>query len=210
MISGPYYFFECPNCGCQLKKASFATANTFGAQLYSDLKRLAPNYPEYPLITRCKNCLQLFWLETNNLVNESFDELYSIYKKKKVENAEFLELYEYFEALEMQLAKSIEEEVYLRKCIHWCFNDRVRNGNEIFESKADIIIWRLNTNRLLEMLDYDDLEERILMAELNRSMGNFIICREIIESIDSADYEWLKDNYIDQCFMGNKKVFLLY
>ncbi|NVN95508.1 MAG: hypothetical protein HXX18_09525 [Bacteroidetes bacterium] len=211
MIPGLYYFFECPHCGYQLKKGSFASANTFGAKLYSDLKRLAPDCTEYPIISRCKNCYQIFWLMDSNLITESDDDdLWLIKNKKKVEDAEFLDVYDYFEALEMKLSNNIEDEVYLRNNILWCFNDRIRDAEVYSDSKADMIIWRQNLNRLIEILDYTNIDQRILMAELYRNLGNFEKCIALIESIEPEDYAWLKEKYINECSKKNKMVFLLY
>jgi hypothetical protein len=38
------------------------SGNTFGAKVFSDMKRVAPMLPEFPRITICPKCNTIFWL----------------------------------------------------------------------------------------------------------------------------------------------------
>ena len=69
--------------------------------------------------------------------------------------------------------------------------------------------WYENSNRLLELLNDEDTEDKIRIAELNRNMGNFEKCMEVMDSIEDKNYEWVKVKLRDECIKKNDKVIQL-
>lgn len=206
MIPGPTYVYKCPNCGDLLTKGSLMSGNTLGSEIFSDGKRIAPMLPEFPNLTKCKKCDTILWLSklkeigTYGLIDEENS------KWGNADIAEFLDIEDYFRALNEGLAENKQEELFLRQRIWWAYNDRVRNGKNPFIDVNDEIKWRENCIKLISLLDESDLNQRIMIAEIRRNLGDFETCLEIIKKIDNVELNWLKDKFINECKKGNKWV----
>jgi len=74
MKLGPDYIYECPNCGCFLKRGSIISGNTFRSTLYSDGKRIAPMLREFPNLTKCRKCNSILWLSEMKKIGTCEDE----------------------------------------------------------------------------------------------------------------------------------------
>jgi hypothetical protein len=209
MLPGPNSIYKCPNCDNLLKNQSLLSGNTFDGKIYSDGKRIYPMLPEFPDLTKCKKCDHIFWLSrTNEIGSYNWGDENNLLWLN-ADQAEFLTIDEYFMALALNVAKDKSEEFYIRQRIWWCFNDRVRKGSELFNSADDKIKWESNAVGLMKILDPDDVSQAIMIADLNRNLGNFEICLTIIESLDNPDLEWLKEAFINNCSEKNHLVFQL-
>jgi hypothetical protein len=62
MTPGPDLIYKCPQCGSLLKNHSLCSGNTLGAFLYSDGKQDADMLPNFPDLTKWKECNSIFWL----------------------------------------------------------------------------------------------------------------------------------------------------
>ena len=118
-------------------------------------------------------------------------------------------------------------EIYVRKQILWTFNDRVRNRKDIlvhgldavsfdqarddkgiFVQETDEVLWKQNCQRLIELLDTTDVNEKIMIAELHRNLGEFDVCMELINSLDK-DIHWIGSivgRFKIECENRNKSV----
>jgi hypothetical protein len=105
-------------------------------------------------------------------------------KWETAQEVEFLAIKDLYTALGM--AKDLKEEKTIRIWIWWAFNDRVREGGvEIFVEEGDENLWKGNCRTLLNILNKDDLNENLMIAELSRNLGMFEDCIEIIDHIDN-------------------------
>jgi hypothetical protein len=209
MLPGPDIIYQCSTCSNLLKVGSLTSGNTFGATIFSDGKRIAPMLPDFPEITKCKKCNTIFWISKAKKVGS-----YHWGDRVKPEwanadNAEFLTLQDYSKALENNLAENEKEEVFIRQNIWWSFNDRVRDGYALFENENDKELWRKNCITLLDLFDEKDVNQKIMIAEINRNLGHFDICIAIIDSIVANDLDWLKEKFKDECSKKNRLVFPL-
>ena len=209
MKYGPNYIYECPNCGNLIQSRSLMSGNTFDAELYSDLKRIAPMLPEFPDLTDCKKCRNIFWLsKTKNIGKYSWgDDPNPL--RENADLAEFLSIHNYFKALNTNVVENLNEELHIRKRIWWSFNDRIRNGGKLFRFVNDEVRWKANIDRLLELLDIEQVDQKIMVAELYRNLGNFERCLELINSIEDSELEWIKMVFNKECRNRNTAVFLL-
>ena len=200
MILGPVLNFECPRCKNIMSKKSLISGNNFGAKGYSDGKEIAPMLPKFPVITKCSDCGALFWLNAETKTD------------KKPENnihwAQFLTIDELFLALDQDENKTWKRERILRRKIWWAYNDRVRNGEKIFLNDQDKKRWYKNINELIHLINPDNINEKIALAELYRHIGEFKKSEEIINSLDNK-YEWLKSVFNKQIREKNTLVFQL-
>ena len=76
----------------------------------------------------------------------------------------------------------------------------------MFNEKNEEILWEENCNELINLLDYSNINQRIMIAELNRNLGNFEKCITVINSIDSNDYNWIKEKFVTECNKKNRWV----
>jgi hypothetical protein len=208
MLPGPVYIYKCPHCENLLTRESLMSGNTFGATLYSDGRQIAPMLPEYPELTRCKRCNSFLWLSRLKEIG-----IYHLGEKVKkqwqnADAAEFLGIEDYFQVIAVGMAKNSEDELYIRQRIWWLSNDRFRY--EQTESDGDDDPRQeVNLNRLLQLLDPQDINQLMMKAELYRNLGEFEKCLQIIESIDNDDLQWIKEKFISECKRKNRLVFEL-
>jgi len=209
MRYGSNYIYKCPNCSNLIQNRSLMSGNTIDAELYSDLRKIAPMLAEFPDLTECKKCRNIFWLNKTKEIGEYSwgDEPNPLWKN--ADYAEFLSIHNYFRALKENVAEDQHEELYIRKRIWWSFNDRLRKGGKLFRFVNEEVRWKENIDRLLELLDIEQVDQKIMVAELHRNLGDFERCLELINGIEDAELEWLKDGFKRECNNKNRDVYLL-
>ncbi len=212
MLPGPDYIYKCPNCGNLLKRGSLMSGNTIGMQIFSDGKSEAPMLPDFPDLTKCTKCNTIFWLsklkeigtyEWGDKENPSW---------ANADNVEFLNVEDYFRAIDEGLAENRQEELFIRQSIWWKYNDRIRiffkmrKHETPYVNENDEIKWRENCSKLMNLLDPSDLDQKIMIAEIKRNLGNFEDCLDIIKQINDKNLNWLKTTLINECKKGNRWV----
>ena len=202
MMPGSDEYFKCSNCDQVYSRGSLMSGNTFGAKLFSDGKNIAPMLPEFPRIVKCKKCNTFFWLIEENEVTLSK-------KNKNIEEAVFLTIYEIQEAIDLNISKNNKELEYLRIRLWWALNDKIRENDNIGFDKNEKILYESNCKILIELLDKNNLNEKIMIAELFRNIGNYNECKKIMKTIKNKDYNWIKDIFENECQKNNSKVILL-
>lgn len=220
MIFGDNYIYQCPGCPSKISRGSLMSGNTIGARYYSDGKRIAPMLIDFPEITKCYECDTIFWIKNATELGTSgwFEELNE--DQEKIQKASFLNIQEYFDALETKVFQSVVEERYLRVNIWWTFNDRIRQKDEkhklkgmnvpiLVHSDDEKKLWEENTYYLIGMLDQEDYNNRIMIAELNRNLGKFDECMEILNGIEEEGLKWLKEMFEVKCRNKDRFVFRL-
>lgn len=117
MLPGPILIYECSNCKNHLKQQSFLTGNTFGAETYSDGKIIAPMLPNIPILTKCNKCNSLLWIDSLEVLStiewDDFDNTSS----HSADPVEFLSIEDLLRALEESIAKTVKDEMYVRRLI---------------------------------------------------------------------------------------------
>ena len=205
MLPGPDYIYECPKCSNLLKRGSLMSGNTFGAVLFSDGKQVAPMLPDFPNLTKCTKCNTILWLSEMKELGtcESWSEK-SKPEWENVDYADFLCITDLFRALEISSVKNDKEkELFVRHCIWWTFNDRIRANKTIFIQDSDEILWKQNCLRLIELYDTTDINQKITTAELYRNLGEFDACMKLINSLDS-NFDWIIEKFKLECDKKNK------
>lgn len=209
MLPGPNFIYQCPLCDTLVSKSSLMSGNTFGAEFFSDGRYFARMMPEFPRITKCIGCTTMFWLDKTNEIG-SYNWGEEINKEwEEAFNVDFLTLNDYFLALEFHLPRTIEEEIYIRKRIWWGMNDRIRFKEELPAYENENQLWSDNIHKLISLLNSSDDDEKIIITELHRNLGNFDTSIEMLKSIKHPKYDWLKNAITKACKSKNKKVFQL-
>ncbi len=209
MTFGPTYIYECPQCNNLISRGSIASGNTFDMKLYSDAKRITPMLMEFPNITKCEKCNHIFKIDDLKEIGKYSWGEEVIDDWKNADEVNFLDIYDNFTALTKNIAKTDEEELDIRLSIWWLFNDRVRNDEDLFSLEDDKNLWQDNLNRLIELLSKADQVNIIMIAEIYRSLGDFVNCMKIIDGLDAEKYDFLKVPFSRECKAKNTKVFQL-
>ncbi len=219
MIPGPDHIYKCPHCGAKFLRGSLVSGNTFGAKLFSDGKRIAPMLPDFPVLTKCERCdaildiKQMKAISTNGERRSVFTKL-GLVKPKGENRARFLGIADLYRALEA----FPEQELTIRQEIWWKANNAVRyvlERGQIAEDEYDRFCGQRddrydeNCHALLKLLDPNDQNHRIMMAELHRNLGEFDECVELISGVASEDVfmDRLKRSFIGECQRKNKLLF---
>lgn len=209
-----------------LQRDSILSGNSIDAEYYSDGKVVAPMLMNFPDFTKCGKCHHLFQLSKLKHIGLQDREADTNPEWKYVAYAKFLSLDDCFCVLHQGLALGRDDELQVRKRIWWLFNDRVRfvlhvfdlsnehgdiyeQGKGLFIRETDESLWSSNLKSLLNLLDYNVIEERILIAEITRNFGDIIGCLKILYTIEDQKYNWVVDNFERECFKMNKSVFQL-
>lgn len=201
MIEGPDYIYQCTGCGNLVARESLMSSNTFGAKTYSDGRMIAPHQPEIPDMTKCKKCGKILWLNKMKPLGSTYRNGKNI-DWDNADRVEPLELNDYFLVLLSGMAKTEKDEMKIRMKIWWAYNDRYRDGKEMFTDEQQKLLWKENLLQLKPLCDPTDVYEKLTIAEIERNLGNFNASAEITKSIDSEELEWVKEILLKQC--GNK------
>lgn len=239
MIPGPNIYYKCPTCGAYLYTPSLISGNTIGARYYSDGEMIAPMMPEFPNLTKCEGCgtlVKLSQLERVDYDNKNSNiksvprNLFKqdIADKQDVAESKIYQCHHLGVAdLEKALDLYPDEELAIRLKMWRRYNDRIRfflDFSRIFNKSIDYrshefdynLEWyRNNCLTLLALLDPNDKDQLLLMAELNRNLGNFEECLRLV----SLSKNWRNINYshdvpieqilIRECKKGNKCTVLI-
>jgi len=200
MLYGPALFYKCPKCERLTTKGSLLSGNTFGAILYSDGKQIAPMLPDFPEIVKCKKCKTFFWLYEENEINCDSND---------ADKAEFLSVYEYYEAINSNVYNNKNELKFLKINLWWTFNDRIRENKDLFLKENDKEIYEQNCFDLINILKQNNINNKIMAAELNRNLGKFDECKSILESIKDEEYNWIIELLETECSKNNKDNIIL-
>lgn len=209
MLQGPNQIYKCPNCDNLISKASIVSGNTYGEKTYSDGKRIAPMLPDFPNLTKCKKCDTIFWLSKLEEIGSYFGGKSDNPAWGKADPANFLGIADLFKAILQGISINKEEEKTIRQYIWWAYNDRIRADRPIFQDDTDELRWTENIQILKTFLDPSDLNEQIMIAELNRNLGDFEACLDIIKSTDDPELDWLQEIFINECNNKNRWVVAL-
>lgn len=210
MKKDPDEIYACPKCNNLIARDSLVIDKTYQLERYSDGKGSYLKMPKAPRITICPQCNNVFWFDNLNPIGKR--PYRNAGKYKNVEKCTFLSIYEYISALDRKLFNSKEEETYLRIRMLRGFNDRVRNGETLFQNDIDKTQWEKNIYRLLDLLNVTN-ENRLLIAELFRYLGNFNRCIKTLygSPIQQVDKKLDPDNVasqmVDHCKSKNQMVF---
>jgi hypothetical protein len=174
MMPGNSQILTCPFCGKEKEIMSLISGNTFGSELWSDNKQIAPMLPEISYIQKCPQCSK-----------------YYIKERQKVKYAKerhcfeqglltFPEIKEAFVQLKEEGFEGEKEEINVRMMLHHAYNDyyyRNENKNTILEE--DLCLFRENGLWLINNL----ITDSVMKAEFYREIGDFDIAKHTLESV---------------------------
>ena len=180
----PPSYYKCPKCETIVSYMAASSMNNFGSTMYSDGYESGMMMYHNQLLAKCGDCKTLFWLwGEDNYLGKDFDENISklnCYDAPKAQDLSFVDIKQ---AIKKEVYTDNDQEKYLREQLWWGFNDRVRQGKDLFVQKTDEKLYTENCLELMRFYDNNNIEQIFLMAELNRNLGNFAGCKAILNAI---------------------------
>ena len=209
MVPGLSKIIACPQCGHCVLKNGLTNVVGLDPRLYSDGKMVMPEPPSFPDLTKCRKCKTLFWLGKERVV-ESFRYTRLLPSRwYGVKEAKVLKIKDLFRSIDEGLAENQYEELDIRKKIWWLYNDRIRAWKEIDIYEGGDHSWNSNCKRLIELLDPNLFNHRIMIADLKRNLGDFEGCMAMIDEIENQEFEWLKPIFKEACIRKRRMVMFL-
>jgi hypothetical protein len=145
---------------------------------------------DMPWLVKCPHCKALLWIDEQERVAEI--DHWSDYKSAK--SYYDPELQDYLNALKKE-GLSIKKRRYLHLHAWWKGNDQKRNDPL---GKPDLsAVERDNLETFYRILDPAKIEERVIMAEIKRELGEFEAAVALLDKPDPKGHAWLL-NYIKE------------
>lgn len=199
------YLFECPQCGTLVKKPNVMDYRGDGEmKRYSDLSLNLGKYTLPTRITKCRNCDTVFWFRPEN--RHLLEDITDKSRLVSMNDFVFLDLEDYYRVIDNGLIEEKNDEVKIRRQIWWLYNDRVKLGKSLFNDKDDLIRWSLNLERLLALIDTSMAYGIVMVAEINRNLGAFDRCMDLINSIEGNDAIDFRRHLTEECERKNRWV----
>jgi hypothetical protein len=188
------------------------SGNTFGATFFLDGRRIAPMLPDIPNLTKCKKCDAIFWLSDLQEIGKcrGVPEQKEWEKANKVEHLKLNDLWRALQSLS-EYCKNLdvmkedddgeftprEREIFIRRRIWWEYNVKTK------KTAREKVLCQQNSIELLNLLNTDIPDERCMAAELNRNLGNFSECLELIQNLPEKRYAKFKNRLTEECEKKN-------
>lgn len=183
MKPGKPQILTCPFCGTEKEIMSLASGNTFGSELWSDNKQIAPMLPEISYIQKCP-CCGKYYIKGRQAVRFS-DRKYCL----KTGVLTFHELKEAFEQLSEEGFIDAKEESRVRLMLHHAYNDYYfRNNDRKDVLEIDKQMFHNNALWLINNFLTDD----VMKAEFYREIGDMEAAKDILDSTVVED-DFLKE-----------------
>ena len=182
MMPGNPQILICPFCGTEKQIMSLISGNTFGAELWSDNKQIAPMLPEISYVQKCPHCGK-YYITGRQEVKYAKDG-YSFEKGLLI----YPEMKEAFTQLSEEGFLNEKEEINVRMMLHHAYNDYYyRTDEKKVISEEDKTLFHENGLWLINNL----ITDSVMKAEFYREIGEIDTAKSILDSITVED-EFLK------------------
>ena len=182
MMPGNPQILICPFCGTEKQIMSLISGNTFGAELWSDNKQIAPMLPEISYVQKCPHCGK-YYITGRQEVKYAEDG-FSFEKGLLT----YPEMKEAFTQLSEEGFLNENEEINVRMMLHHAYNDYYyRTEEKKVVSEEDKTLFHKNGLWLINNL----ITDSVMKAEFYREIGEIDTARSILDSITVED-EFLK------------------
>ena len=218
MTFGKPLIYKCPSCKKKMWMPTYNSYSVHKLTVYSDCyTKGRPHFT--PDLSKCPHCKNLFF--RHNIKNPKRIDRKAANDFERIVTPESEDL---INALSQKTAKDWKEDKQLRQDLWRSINNITRYGSTTLNSEL-LETWKTNCAALIPLAEkaltemqlpknskkYDDEDKAntlIMIAELNRNIGSFDKCIEQISQL-SPEYDWLKNQFTDECNAKNPFTFEL-
>lgn len=200
MLPGPTIIRECSACGKYIAQDTIVSGNTCGCRFWTDGKTFAPMLPDKPWLVICQHCGTLVWIDEQKQVGESelgdpenpFMKICRVDRhgnsyNQEIEpwNAQTHDADKFVDALRAKTptlqdyagfleagVSDKEKKRYVRLRAWWAGNDH-RRWRKLKKTTPLSSFEAQNLRALITLLDETEDNDRLLMAEALREIGEF-------------------------------------
>ncbi len=199
MKYGQPIYKKCCFCDSPIEVLPLLEGRHTGSILWSDGFMNSPMMPKQEIIAKCDHCKEVVWLiDLENMVIEADNQAV----KNKITRYTALNEQELFAIIETEHYKQLppELQVYLR-VEAWHIGNKERRGKT--ETQAFSKLERENMIALVALLDLGDPQSRVMKAELQRELGEFNSCIEILDYLFDPQFEPIVAKIKEQAELKN-------
>jgi len=206
MDIGDPVIYTCPSCGKKMQMTTFTSYTVSSSKSFSDgeVTKSGVCCPDFtPDLAKCPKCKKLFFRHDDKTA-----ESVNFYVNKVKAEIEDPEREDLINAVKNKTFKKWKDEKILREMLWREINNDTRMGYNQLEG-SELKDWQDNCAALLKLTDKiiknndEDRETCILMmAELNRNLGNFTKCMEYFDELGSK-FSWIKKQFALECKAKN-------
>ena len=178
MIPGPPQILTCPFCGGEKQIMSLISGNTFGAELWSDNKQIAPMLPNISYIQKCPHCGKYYILSRQE---PNFDRDGDSFETGELN---FEETKEAYEQLSNEGFRTHGEEIEVRLMLFHALNDCYGRTLLGFDGCEDD--WNLFVEQGKWLIEHA-IADNVLKAEFYREIGEFDKASELLVGVVPDD-----------------------
>lgn len=202
MIPGPPQILICPFCGGKKQIMSLISGNTFGAELWSDNKLIAPMLPNISYIQKCPHCGKYYILgrQETNFAKDGVS-----FETGELSLDETKEAYE---QLSQEGFRTLGEEIEVRLMLFHALNDCYGRSILGFDDFVD------DRNLFVEQgqwLIENAIADNVLKAEFYREIGEFDKASELLAGIvpDDDSIREFAEKINERIEHNDSKVFII-
>lgn len=200
MNPGPAQILTCPHCGAKKEVLSLLSGNTFGQQVWSDNKSIAPMLPKVSFVQKCPSCGGFYMMSRQNA---EYSEGYSFEQGK----LSYLDTKQAWNSLKETPDLSEGERLTLLFMLIWAYNDEFtrEKAKPIIQKEQDFFHYIIDLIIEFEQLDV------LLKAELLREAGRFEDSMNLLNgySPDDEFHEKFFERLIERCQESEMRPFLV-
>lgn len=203
MIYSHTTIYRCPQCGEFVSKTSPSGSYRSTGIRFTDGKLRGLDAIHDYIVNECKKCGHLFWIKDDYKIGVydfgpfgRKDEEGNKALEAKVPNWGFVssarlpDIYGLHRMLATGDFTGKKQEIYLRKNLHWSFNDRYWDHRVLFLKNGDQEIWEENLKALIPLIRFR-YKDTLYLAEIYRNLGKFyrarwVLLRAVLPSMKNA------------------------
>ena len=182
MLPGNAEIVKCPYCGTEKELMTLLSGNTFGAEYWSDNKRIAPMLPHVSPVQKCPNCGK-YYFEQKHRHGESKN---TSFERGELTFHEWKEAYTQFQSEQVKG----DDLVNVRFWVVQSYNDYFyRSKKSVKPSDEDFRIFSEMAIGFIESFNWESVPHPLLKAELYREANLMKECKQVLESIPYGELE---------------------
>ena len=192
MIPGNAELVICPFCGTKKELMTLVSGNTFGAEYWSDNKRIAPMLPMVSPVQKCPHCGKYYLKSKQKSVK---GDSYSG-ERGELTFPEWKEAYDQFQranafpTLYPHTKITDDDFIDIRYWLFQAYNDYFYRGKQAEPSQEDYAFFCRVVKDFIDVFDWSPIEAPLLKAELYREANEMEKCADVLAAIS---YDKLKD-----------------